>query len=459
MKQVPKPKSSSIALASVALLFAAALLMGSQAALGATGGRTLSVAPRGSDASLGNESQPWRTLQHAVDQALPGDTVYVEAGVYPEEVTISRSGRQDASITVAARPGKAVTVQSLVLKQGVSHINLKDFTVTGYRYWGIKLSGDNHHIHLTGLKILGGETGVRLTVGDSGQAPQFGPVSYITIENCQIKGTIYTGVDGTPGPCDHLTLRRLEVSNAGVKGREFYGADGIGIEKGQHITVEECYIHDNGGDGIDLNSRDQKGRMPGIVVRGNRVVRNHLNGVKLWAGGRLERNAIWGQGETPVRVGIFHGQAEISYNTVAYNMWAKDYGGRDYAATIGYPEPEGVGPARPLVDLVMHHNIFAFNTGPDHGGPTDIYLGPGVNLKEEHDNLFFSRADNEIFLAQRGRDEGREISRENIAAGVWAQLTGHGKGDLAVNPRFVSGWPKVDLHLKPGSLAKGRGAY
>jgi len=158
-------------------------------------------------------------------------------------------------------------------------------------------------------------------------------------------------------------------------------------------------------------------------------------------------------------VGIFHCRAEIINNTVAYNMWAKDFGARNYAATFGYPEPDGSSPALPQVDLIMHHNIFAFNTGPAHGGPTGIYLGPGVRLREEHHNLFFSRQDEEIFLAQRGRDEGREISRADIAKGVWARLTGQGKGDLTVNPRFVSGWPQVDVHLKPGSPAQGRGAY
>lgn len=450
-----------IASACVAVIIAVflVLLYLPQAGSGSTGGRSLFVSPKGNDASPGNDRQPWRTLQHAVDQALPGDAIYLEAGSYPEEVTLSRSGRRDAPITVAARPGEAVTVQSLVVKPGVSYVNLRDFTVTGYRCWGIELSGDNHYLHLQGLNIQGGEAGVRLTVGDSGKAPQFGPVSHITLENCRIAGTLYTGVDGTPGPCDYLTLLRVEVSGAGVKGTESYGADGIGIERGRHITVEDCFIHDNGGDGIDLNSRDRQGRVPGIVVRGNRVLRNRLNGVKLWAGGRLERNAICGQGEAPLRVGIFPGQAEIIHNTVAYNMWAKDFGGRDYGATIGYPEPEGVGPSRPQVDLTMHHNIFAFNTGPAQGEPTGIYLGPGVHLKEEHDNVFFSRADAEIFLAQRGRDEGREISREDIARGVWGRLTGQGKGNLTVNPEFVSGWPNVDLRLQPGSPATGRGAY
>lgn len=419
----------------------------------------LYVSPHGNDAQSGTEQQPWGTLQHAVTRAQPGDTIVLKAGNYPEDVHLSQSGQEKNPLTIAAAPGEKVTVRSLILKPGVSHIQLQDFTVRGYKNWGIELSGDNHHIGLSGLKIQGGEVGLRLTVGDSGQVPEDGPVSHISVEDCVIQNTVYAGVDGTPGPCNHLSFRRVEVSGAGLQGEESYAADGISIEKGHHITVEDCFVHDNGGDGIDLNSRDKKGRVPGIVVRGNRVGRNHLNGIKVWAGGRLERNAIWGQGDNPLVVGVFDCRAEVVHNTVAYNMWAKEFGNRNYAGTFGYPEPESGGPARPRVELILHHNIFAFNTGPAQGEPTGIYLGPGVRLVAEHDNVFFSRPDAEILLVRQGREDGREISRRDIARGAWAKLTGQGNGDLTVNPNFVSGWPKVDLHLKPGSPAAGRGAY
>ncbi len=65
---------------------------------------------------------------------------------------------------------------------------------------------------------------VRLTVGDSGGAPEGGPVSHITLENCVIQGPMYAGVDGTPGPCNYLTFRRVEVSGAGQGGEESYAA-------------------------------------------------------------------------------------------------------------------------------------------------------------------------------------------------------------------------------------------
>jgi len=353
-----------------------------------------------------------------------------------------------------AAPHEPVTVQHFSLQRGVSHIALRYLTVSGFKVWGIEVSGDNNDLLFSGLKIKGGECGVRLTVGNSGGVPEHGPVSHITMENCVIQGPLYAGVDGTPGPCNYLTFRRVEVSGAGQGEGDSFAADGISIEKGHHITVEDCNIHDNGGDGIDLNSRDRQSQVAGILVRRNEVVRNHRNGIKLWSGGRIEGNRVWGQGDTPLTVGPYRGRAEIIYNTVAYNMWAREFGGRNYAATLGYPE-EGI--AKPRVDLVMHHNIFAFNSGPAHGGPTGLYLGPGVRLLAEHHNLFYSFPENEIFTLFLGRE--REFSRQDINQSAWAKATSQGQGDLSVNPRFVSGWPKVDLHLKSGSPAEGRGAY
>jgi hypothetical protein len=437
---------------SLALIFII-ILGGSRAGTQTT--RNFYVALNGNDANPGTAAKPWRTLQHAADQVRAGDKVFVKAGTYKEEVNLTRSGQTNAPITFAAAPQEEVTVQHFSLKKGVSHLRLQDFTISGFRIWGIEVAGDNHYLGFYGLKIKGGEAGVRLTVGHSGETPEYGPVSHLTMENCTIQGPLYAGVDCTPGPGDYLTFRRVEVFGAGQSGEDSYAADGISIEKGHHIIVENCYIHDNGGDGIDLNSRDRKGRVPGIEVRRNVVARNHCNGIKLWSGGLVSENLVWGQGDTPLTVGPYRGKAEIIYNTVAYNMWAREFGGRNYAATIGYPES---GIAKPRVDLSFHHNIFAFNSGPAQGEPTGIYLGPGIRLLAEHHNLFHSFAANEIFAAFLGR-EGREFTRKDINRGVWAQATGQGKGDLTVTPEFVSGWPNVDLHLKSGSPAADRGAY
>jgi hypothetical protein len=417
----------------------------------ASTGRQLHVSPAGSDANPGTSAQPWRTLQHAADVARPGDTVFVHTGTYAEDVVITRSGTAVAPITFRRAPTEHPLVRRFEFARGAAHLRLIGFRVRGYTNWGVTLMGDNTDIALKGLTITGGGAGIRMTVGYSGQAPQYGSVSDVLIEDCVVRHVQYTAIDGTPGPCDGVTLRRVECYGSGLGGEDSFGADAIGIERGEDLTVEDCYLHDNGGDGIDLNSRDRSGNAEGILVRRNVVARNHLQGIKLWAGGRMERNAVWGQGICPIMIGAYDCTAEVLSNTIAYNMWSADYGARDYAATIGYPE-SGDG-AR--VALTLRDNLWAFNTGPEVGSPTGLYLGPGVELVEERRSVFFSRIDGEIqadFL-------GRWFSRGAIRNGTWARLSGQGAEDLCVNPRFVSGWPNVDLHLRPDSPVLGRGAY
>jgi hypothetical protein len=160
----------------------------------------------------------------------------------------------------------------------------------------------------------------------------------------------------------------------------------------------------------------------------------------------MENNVVWGQGINPVIIGDFPGAYYVVNNTIAYNMWAADYGNRDYAFVAAYPDPTAAA-----IDLTLVNNIFAFNTGPAQGSPTGIYLGPNVNLVKEGNNLYWSRDDGEIqaeFLSGDG-----EVTRNELTDGTWASATGQGAGNVVADPNFVSGWPNVDLHLTSGSPA------
>lgn len=52
------------------------------------------------DPSHGSDSAPWRTLQHAVDQLTPGDTLMVRRGYYNQHVTIRNDGTSTEPITI-----------------------------------------------------------------------------------------------------------------------------------------------------------------------------------------------------------------------------------------------------------------------------------------------------------------------------------------------------------------------
>jgi hypothetical protein len=418
------------------------------------------VAPTGSNDHPGTEDQPWGTFEHAAEIAQPGDTVCFRDGNYPTDDThLFISGKPDAWITFSAYPGehpvldgRGTANELLIFQANTAYIRVSGFTIQNFRIWGIFLTGNNHHIYLDHLEVIDGEAGIHFTYGESSEGPPAeGPVEYITLEDSVIHGSEYVAVDCTPGPCNYMTVSRVEIYGAGIIGESFYGADGLEFARGHHVIVEDSYVHDNGGDGIDLGSRDRDGHMLGIIVRRNVVARNRCNGIKVWAGGRIENNAIWGSGDSAIWAGTWHSAVEIINNTVAYNMWDPSYALRNWAVVVGYPEEL----PKPEVNLVMVNNIFAFNADSIEGGSTGVYLGAGVQLTEGH-NLYFSSSDGEI-TAYSSNGQEHWLSRGQIADGTWTALLAQGDGNLVLDPLFVSGWPDVDLHLQPGSPAINAG--
>ena len=405
------------------------------------------VAVSGNDSNPGTLSSPWRTIQHAADSVTPGDTVTIHNGTYKEEVIFKYSGTVDAPITFSAASDETVTVEGLEFAVGTAHMNIFNLKIEGQSIWRVWIRGNNHHITLKGLTIIKGEAGVRITWGDSGQPPVDGPVSDIILEDCIIRGQLYTAVDCTPGPGNRMTFRNLEISGPETEGEPSFGADGIAVERGNNILVEDCYIHDILGDGIDLNSRDTQGHISGIEVKRNIIARTHRSGIKLWAGGRIENNVVWGSGIAPLVIGIYPSSYELVNNTIAFNMWDPNYSGRDYSLVAAYPS-EGISPE---IDLLLSNNIFAFNTGPQVGTPTGIYLGEGVNLVREGNNAYWSRDDCEITAEFVHGDP--EFSRSEIEDGTWASASGQGTGNITSDPVFMNGWPDVNLHLEEQSPA------
>jgi len=69
--------------------------------------------PRGSDAAAGTKVEPWRTVQHGIDQLRPGDTLVVREGIYYESLTVAeRQGSADLPITITGHPGELVVIDA-----------------------------------------------------------------------------------------------------------------------------------------------------------------------------------------------------------------------------------------------------------------------------------------------------------------------------------------------------------
>jgi hypothetical protein len=61
---------------------------------------------RGNDGHDGSKGRPWRTVNHALKQLRPGDTLYLRGGVYYENVYCAVAGTKEAPITLRSYPGE-----------------------------------------------------------------------------------------------------------------------------------------------------------------------------------------------------------------------------------------------------------------------------------------------------------------------------------------------------------------
>ncbi len=140
------------------------------------GPRAYFVAPDGDDANPGTREAPFQTLQRALQQVQPGDTIWLRGGIYDIDVTLDVSGRPGAPITIAAYEGEPVIFDGsaytppgpklrvtgswlilrdlevrnspsdgLLLTEGAGFNRLEHIVAHDNTLAGIMLEGDAHH--------------------------------------------------------------------------------------------------------------------------------------------------------------------------------------------------------------------------------------------------------------------------------------------------------------------------
>ncbi|HUG20864.1 MAG TPA: hypothetical protein VMM56_17880 [Planctomycetaceae bacterium] len=65
---------------------------------------------KGDDAHDGSEARPWKSLHHALRELKPGTTLCLRAGIYHEHPVLSRSGTEEAPITIRSYPGELAVI-------------------------------------------------------------------------------------------------------------------------------------------------------------------------------------------------------------------------------------------------------------------------------------------------------------------------------------------------------------
>jgi parallel beta-helix repeat protein len=246
------------------------------------------VAAGGRDGNAGSLSAPWATLQHAVERVQPGDVIIVHQGAYAG-CRITRSGREDAWITLQAATGEKVIIDrpgpnnkhrsnvELETWDGdgtVSYWIIQGFEVAYGPWAGIDIRGQeasfNHHINLAGNEVHhSGQTGIfvafsndlRVEANHSHQNGEHG----IYISNSSDRPTILDN-----------TCRDNYACGIHMNGDASMGGDGI--ISGALIQGNTIYGNGRGG-GAGIN-------MDGVVesrVLANTIFDNRAGGITLYA--------------------------------------------------------------------------------------------------------------------------------------------------------------------------------
>lgn len=382
------------------------------------------VDPLGDDAAAGDAAAPWRTMQHAVRQVLPGDTVLVHAGTYVESVRIERSGSAEAPIVLRGvgavtlvAPPDAGSVEAIDIASGTGHLLIEGLTAEGFAE-SIMLRSGVHDVTVRGCEVRQGDVGIWIA-----------GASHVVIEACALHDN-RLGLRVSGAATDVVVRDTTSVGNddgAACDG----DADGFSVEEtASEVRFERCAALANGEDGFDLQG-DR------VSVAQSESRDNGCSGFKLGQHARIENTLVTGN-TTGIATSSFFGapvRIELVNNTVA------DNGGVQLLL-----RSRAADPAMP--STVLLRNLVVAGAGKL------LEVETPLALLEDH-NLFF-RPDTTAGAIVQHRDDGEHrYSGQEINDGLWAIESGQGTGTLAIDPRFVD---RERYAVATDSAAVDRGA-
>lgn len=248
---------------------------------------TYYVSPSGNDSNDGMSSATaFKTLQHASDVVMPGDSVSVLPGTY-SGFYHTTSGMASQRIVFAAQPGVIinqpnVTTDDGINLEGASYITIEGFTVADVPRTGIRAVDD---------------TGVIIRNNMCDHCGVWGILTGFS-ENILIEGNICTNTVE-----QHGIYFGNSADNPVIRNNTCYGNHDCGIHMNGDVSlggdgiisnalVENNIIHDNGtGGGSAINCDGVQNSR----IQNNLLYNNHASGIALFridAGGGASNNVV-----------------------------------------------------------------------------------------------------------------------------------------------------------------------
>lgn len=226
------------------------------------------VATTGNDSNTGSFSAPWRSIQHAVNQAQAGDTIAVRGGVYNETVMITKSGSaENGFITLSSYANeKAILdgsgliterygMRGLITINDASFIRIKGFEIRNYKSdtefiaVGVLVQGSGqyieirnniiHEIEANNLPANGAANALGIAVYGQEQSP----IRHVIVD----RNELYNLKTGTS---ESLTIGGnvdgWQVTKNQVHNNNFIGIDAAGYYNNNHNNLAEYNRARNG---------------------------------------------------------------------------------------------------------------------------------------------------------------------------------------------------------------------
>ncbi|MEZ5198217.1 MAG: right-handed parallel beta-helix repeat-containing protein [Bacteroidales bacterium] len=430
------------------------------------------VSTSGSDAGSGSIDDPWKTIQHAMDNASPGSTVMISGGTYNEKVYMNVSGTPGNWIVFKNNNNEQVIIdgsgwtdpaiceiydQSYIRLEGLHFKNnVREDAM------GIFIEGLCHHIEIINCKIseihFSNDPNAPINETTNSQplivyGVEDTPITDLLIEGCEIfdsrtgysealaingnvngfeisSNTIHhitnIGIDiiGHEGTCSNPAL---DQARNGTIGRNtvyncqspYASSAGIYVDGGKELIIENNTVYNNQW-GIEVGCENIGKTTSGVIVRNNVIYQNTSAGIQLGGydfpsgsgkvtNSKILNNTLFDN----ATINYYDGELTLTYSEnceVVNNVF---YATNPEAQTLALEDVETIPPG-----LVLNHNLWYH---PD--GSNEIYI-------------YWSGMDYESF------DD-------------FVNSTGFEVNSIFADPIFVStSSTNPDLHIKSDSPAK-----
>ncbi len=192
-------------------------------------------------------SSPWRTIQHAVDQAKPGDVIQVRGGVYQEGVHFQQSGASAAPIVLQNFAAESPVIESsandypmlLQAEPSQNRLEIGWITIEGFELRG----------GIVGIEITNLHDAVisRCFVHDNSDQGILGRGHDVLIERNVVEHNGDPTGGNNQNHCLYLTGQRFQILNNLVIGNAAYGLQAAAY--GCYASSGECAGPDYSGVG------------------------------------------------------------------------------------------------------------------------------------------------------------------------------------------------------------------